>query len=109
MAQAIRDILRACAESGGVDEATGRFNAPALKLTPVECRAMAMKVRDNMITSLARRGEVERRFEEDDQLEDEDYEVRAECKRVEESACGAWMAGWLHCHPTPRSYPSIHL
>lgn len=36
---------------------------------------MCIKARDGMIQSLARRGEAERRFEEDDQLEDEDYEV----------------------------------
>lgn len=41
----------------------------------VEARAMCIKARDGMIQSLARRGEAERRFEEDDQLEDEDYEV----------------------------------
>lgn len=37
---------------------------------------MCIKARDGMVQSLARRGEAERRFEEDDQLEDEDYEVR---------------------------------
>ena len=36
---------------------------------------MCIKARDGMVQSLARRGESERRFEEDDQLEDEDYEV----------------------------------
>lgn len=33
MAQAMRDILRACAESGGVDPATGRFKEPTVKLS----------------------------------------------------------------------------
>ncbi len=33
MAQAVRDILRSCAESGGVDAATRRYNAPVIKLT----------------------------------------------------------------------------
>lgn len=33
MAQAMRDILRSCAESGGVDPATGRFKDPIVRLS----------------------------------------------------------------------------
>lgn len=32
MAQAIRDMLRICAESGGVDETTGLLKEPIIKL-----------------------------------------------------------------------------
>jgi hypothetical protein len=32
MAQAIRDMLRICAESGGVDETTGLLKEPLIKL-----------------------------------------------------------------------------
>ena len=37
MAQAARDILRACAESGGVDPATGRYREPIVKLSRCVC------------------------------------------------------------------------
>jgi hypothetical protein len=45
-----------------------------------------------MIQSLARRGEAERRFEEDDQLEEEDYEVGALAGSM---GCLVWMDGWV--------------
>jgi hypothetical protein len=32
MAQATRDILMACAESGGMDEATGQWREPTVKV-----------------------------------------------------------------------------
>ncbi len=73
VAQAMRDMLRACAESGGVDDATGMYRVPVVKLGPMECVAMASKTRDNMVTCLMRRAEVEEQFKEDEEMDDNDY------------------------------------
>lgn len=78
LAQAIRDVLRACAESGGVDEATGMLALPVTKLCHAECMAVAVKVRESMLQSLIRRSEIEQQFEADDEMEDEDYDALLE-------------------------------
>jgi len=78
LAQAIRDVLRACAESGGVSEATGAFNLPVTKLGHAECTAVAVKVRESMLQSLIRRSEIEQQFKADDEMEEEDYDALLE-------------------------------
>lgn len=116
MAQAIRDMLRICAESGGVDETTGLLKEPLIKLPntkyvrveepsfavfrmplcpvcvktsyrpsdPSSCRSRrcrddvkraVQKARDAIVCSLQRRGEEEKKFEDNEHLEADDYEV----------------------------------
>lgn len=85
LAQAIRDVLRACAESGGVSKATGAFALPVTKLGHAECTAVAVKVRESMLQSLIRRSEIEQQFEADDEMEEEDYDALLEAVGEEAS------------------------
>jgi len=78
VAQAMRDVLRACAESGGVVQESGALALPVTKLTPAESAALAVKVRESMLQSLIRRSEIEQRFANDDEMEEDDYEALLE-------------------------------
>lgn len=74
MAEALRDVLQACFESGGKDEATGIQRPPLVALSGAECASTCQIVLEVATASLGRRSEKMAAFSASDELEEEDQE-----------------------------------
>jgi len=84
MAEALRDVLQACFESGGKDETSGSQLAPLVALSSQECSSAMVVVLEVATASVQRRSEKMAAFSASEELEAEEDQERLEEELEEE-------------------------